>query len=57
MAYLEQKTIFDLPDEIIEEIMTYLLFYDILNLNKLEKRLEDCVNRVMKKKPFSKYII
>ena len=57
MTCLEQKTIFELPDEILEEIMTYLLFYDFLNVSKVEKRLENCANRVMKKQPFSKYII
>ena len=54
MACLEQKTIFDLPDEIIEEIMTYLTFSDISSFSKVEKRLEECANRVMKRRPFSK---
>ena len=46
-----------LPDEVIEKIMTYLSFSDLLNLRKEGGRLEGCAIRVLKKKPFSKYII
>ena len=46
-----------LPDEVIEKIMAYLSFSDLLNLRKEGGRLEGCATRVLKKKPFSKYII
>ena len=57
MAHLEQKSLLDLPDEVIEEIMNFLLFSELFNLSKVDKRLKDCEKRVSKKKPFSKYII
>ena len=46
-----------LPNEVIEKIMTYLSFSDLLNLRKEGGRLEGCATKVLKKKPFSKYII
>ena len=56
MTCLENKSIFHCPDEVIEEIMTFLSFADLYNLSKVEKRLQDCTKRVLKKKPFSKFI-
>ena len=56
MEYLNQKSILELPDEVIEEIMSYLSFSDLLNLSKEGARMEDCAKRVMKNKAFSKYI-
>ena len=52
-----QKSILDLPDEIIEEIMTFLTFNDLLNLRNTGKLLRDCAKRVIEKKTFSKYNI
>ena len=46
-----------LPDEVIEMIMTYLSVSDLLNWRKEGGRMEGCATRVLKKKPFSKYII
>ena len=46
-----------LPDEVIEKIMAYLSFSDLLNLRKEGGRMEGCAIRVLKKKPFSKCII
>ena len=57
MSSLEEISILDFPDEIIEMMMTFLSFNDLFNLSKIGKRFEDCAKRVMKKKPFSKYII
>ena len=57
MACLEQISILDFPDEVIEEIMSFLSFSDYFNLRKVERRLEDCAKRVLKKRPFSKCII
>ena len=54
---LEKQSILVLPDEVIEEIMTFLLFSDLFNLSKVKKRLKNCAKRVMENKPFSKYII
>ena len=54
---LEHKPILDLeliPDEVLEEIMTYLSFSDLFNLSKEGVRMEDCAMRVLKKKTFSK---
>ena len=56
MACLKQKSLLDLPNEIIEEMMTFLSFRDLYELRKLGKRLADCTERVLKNKPFSKYI-
>ena len=55
MAYLMQKSILALPDEIIEKIMTFLRFNDLSNLKNTGKRLRDCANRVIEKRTFSKY--
>ena len=49
------KSILDLPDEVIEKMMSFLSFGDLYKLRKLGKRLADCTERVLKKKPFSKY--
>ena len=46
-----------LPDEVIEKIMAYLSYSNLLNLRKEGGRMEGCAIRVLKKKPFSKYII
>ena len=56
MACLEHQSILHLPDEILEEIMIFLSFSDLFNLSKVDKRLQDCAERVLKKKPCSKYI-
>ena len=52
---LKQNSILDLPDEVIEKMMSFLSFRDLYKLEKLGKRLADCTKRVLKKKPFSKY--
>ena len=57
MTSLNEKYILDFPDEVIEEIMAFLSYSDYFNLSKVDKRLQDCAERVLKKKPFSKYII
>ena len=57
MACLIQKSILDLPDEIIEEIMNFLQYKDLSNLRNIEKRLRDCAKRLIEKKTFSKYNI
>ena len=54
MDHLVKKSILDLPDEVIEEIMAFLSFADLSNLRKAGKKLADCAKRVSKKKPFSK---
>ena len=56
MACLKHKSLLDLPDEVIEEIMIFLSFGDLYKLKKQGKRLADCTERVLKKKPFSKYM-
>ena len=56
MACLKEKSLLDLPDDVIEEMMNFLSFCDLYELRKQGKRLADCADRVMKKKPFSKYI-
>ena len=56
MACIKQKSIFDLPDEVIEKIFSFLSFNDLFKLSKEGKRLEGCVKRVSKRKPFSKSI-
>ena len=57
IACLEKQTILDLPEEVIEEIMSFLSISDLSILSKVEKRLENCAKRVIKNKPFSKYTI
>ena len=54
MASLKQNSILDLPDEVIEKMMSFLSFRDLYKLEKLGKRLADCTERVLKKKPISK---
>ena len=54
MASLKQKALLDLPDEVIEEIMTFLSFDDLYKLRKQGKRLASCTEKVLIKKPFSK---
>ena len=53
---LKQKSILDLPDEVIEMMISLLSFCDLYKLRKQGKRLADCTERVLKKKPFSKYV-
>ena len=55
MARLEEESIPDLPDEIIEHIISFLSFADIFKLNKERTRLGACAKRVSRTKPFSKY--
>ena len=57
IACLEKQSFLDLPEEVIEEIMSFLSFSDLFNLSKVEKRIENCAKRVMKNKPFSKYFV
>ena len=57
IACLEKPSILDLPEEVMEEIMSFLSFSDLFNLSLVEARLKNCAKRVMKNKPFSKYII
>ena len=57
MSSLEQISILDFPNEIIEVMMTFLTSYELLNLSKVGKRFEDCAKRLMENKPFSKYIL
>ena len=52
---LTQKCILNLPDEVIEEIMKFLSYSDIGNLNKVAKRFQDCGKRVLKHIPFCKH--
>ena len=55
MARLEKESIPDLPDEVIEYIISFLSFADIFKLNKERTRLGACAKRVSRTKPFSKY--
>ena len=54
MDRLVKKSILDLPDEVIEIIMAFLSFTDLVNLGITRKKLADCAKRVSKKKPFGK---
>ena len=56
MGRLEKNLALNLPDEVIEYIMSYLSFADLWKLSKGKKRLVDCARRVSKMKPFRKYI-
>ena len=49
------KCILDLPDEIIEEIMSFVSFADLFNLSKT--KLKKYANRVAKHKPFGEFIV
>ena len=55
MACLEEESIPDLPDEVIEHIISFLSFADIFKLNKERTRLGACAKRVSRTKPFSKF--
>ena len=52
---LDEDLLLSLPDEIIEEIMSYLSYSDLYNLSDIGKRLRDCTVRARKKMPFSKF--
>ena len=52
---LDEDLLLSLPDEIIEEIMSYLSHSDLYNLSDIGKRLRDCTVRARKKMPFSKF--
>ena len=54
---LDENLLLSLPNEIIEEIMSYLSHSDLYNLSDIGKRLRDCTARALKKMPFSKFII
>ena len=53
---LDEDLLLSLPDEIIEEIMSYLSYSDLYNLSAMGKRLRDCTVRARKKMPFRKFI-
>ena len=55
MDSLVKDSLLNLPDEVIEYIMSFLSFADLWKLSEAGKRLEDCVRRVSKTKPFRKY--
>ena len=55
MARLEVISILDLPDEVLQHIMTFLSFTDLFKLSIEGTRLKDCVKRVSKNKPFCKF--
>ena len=55
MEPLEKDLVLNLPDEVIEYIMSFLSFADLWKLSKGRKRLEDCARRASKMKPFRKY--
>ena len=55
MALLEEVSILYLPDEVIEHIMTFLSFADLIKLSKEGTRLGACARRATRKKPFRKY--
>lgn len=55
MARLEVMSILDLPDEVLEYIMTFLSFTDLFKLSIEGTRLKDCVKRISKNKPFRKF--
>jgi len=49
MKGFEQKSLHDLPDEMIEEVMSFVTLGDLLNLSKVNTRLEKCAIRVSMK--------
>ena len=53
---LKHNSIPDLPNEVIEEILASLSYTDLKRLSREGNRLEECAKRVLKKKPFRKYI-
>ena len=54
MSRLDVISILDLPDEVLDHIMTFLSFTDLFILGIAATRLNDCVKRVSRKKPFRK---
>ena len=54
---LEQKSILDLPDEVIDEIMAYLSYNDLYKLRNVGSRLGDCAKEALKNRAFSKHVI
>ena len=55
MDPLVKDSLLNMPDEVIEHVMFFLSFDDLLKLREEGKRLEDCARRVSKMKPFRKY--
>ena len=56
MPLLKENTLTDLPNEIIEKILTYLSSADLLNLSIAgNERLKDCSYRLLRKKANGKY--
>ena len=53
---LDEDLLLSLPDELIEEIMSYLSYSDLYNLSDIGKRLRDCSMRAQIRMPFSKFI-
>ena len=51
MARLKVVSILDLPDEILEHIMTFLSLTDLFKLSVQGTRFKDCVKRVSRDKP------
>ena len=59
MAKWEQKSILDLPDEILEDyVMPSLSHNDLVSLIKVgERRLRDCSKKTIAKRRFCKYFL
>ena len=57
MDFLVKDSLLNLPDEVIEYIMSFLSFADLSKLSEAGKRLEDCAKRASKMKPFRKYSV
>ena len=56
MSCLVRTSILDLPDEIIENILSFVSWPDLINLSKTEKRLKKLSNRIAKHRPFGEYV-
>ena len=52
MSHLEKAGFLDIPDEMIDKVLSYLKSEELLNLAAIgNKRLRDCSYKFLRKKP------
>ena len=57
MPRLEKIDFLDIPDEMIDKVLSYLPSEDLLNLGVVgNKRLIDCSYKSLRKKPLGMYL-
>ena len=57
MTCLVKNSILDLPNEIIENVLSFVSWSDLINLSNTGRRLKKLTDRIAKHRPFGEYVI